>query len=449
MGDADQPALHFGPFQLDPAEQRLLRDGEPVALTPKAFELLVCLVQHQGRLVSKEDLLRAVWPDTFVEEAVLTVNMSAIRKALGDDRNGHTYIETVPRRGYRFVAPVLRGETGAKVTVAPRRFTPKRVAWIAAPAIVIVALASALFANRPYPPRPVVTGSVAVLPLRSLSSGAAQEEFADAMTEMLITELGQVPALKVVSRQSILQYAQSRKSMPQIARELNVEYLAEGTVGRDGQHVRITAQLIHGATDRHVWAQSYERDLGSTFALQSDVAGSIAREIGIKLATTPARRVRASVPQAAYEAYLRAGFLLGSGPASPAIEQFRQAIDLDPSFAEAYAAMANAYFGPAFYGGMRPNESWPNMRDAALKAIELDDSLASAHAALALAKMHYDWDWQGAEREFKRSLQLNPNDSDVRHLYAHYLLTIGRPTDSLAEMSRAFEIDPVGVGTAT
>ncbi len=461
-----RPVFAFGAFRLDPAEQRLTLDGVAVPLTPKAFELLLFLVEHPGHLLRKDELLAAAWPGTFVEEAVLSVNMSAIRKALSTDPTGAAWIETVPRRGYRFNAPVrqIDGGTGTSApsgaevvgvggpagsTSAARGRRRMRVVW-AVMSITLVLTVAFVQLSRPRPRPAVAASSIAVLPLQSLSSDPDQEYFADALTELLITDLGQIPALRVVSRQSILQYRDSRKPLPAIARELNVEYLAEGTVSRDGDRVRVTAQLIHGASDRHVWSMSYERDLPGAFALQNEVTESIAREIGLKLAPAPARSVGATtIPAEAYEAYLRGNYLLDQGQTGAAIEQLRRAVVLHPRFAAAYARIASSYFGPGFYGGMRPSEAWPNMREAALKALDIDSTNAEAHAALADVKLHYDWDWADAEREFQRSLQLNPSDSGVRHFYAHYLLTVGRDRESLAQMDRAFEIDPVGAGTAT
>ena len=295
---------------------------------------------------------------------------------------------------------------------------------------------------------PSIGNSVAVLPLRSLSEDPEQQHFADAMTDLMLTDLGRIPKMRVVSRQSVLQYEKTQKSLPQIARELNVDCIVEGTVQRVGSRVRITAQLIQGSTDRHLWAQSYERDLGDTFALQQEVAEAIAREVGVKLAPAAARQAPHVAPEV-YEAYLRGLYALDEGKTANALTELRKAIALDPSYAPAYTKMASAYFGRAFFGAVAPSEAFPAMKEAALKAIELDERDAEAHAWLANEKLHYEWDWAGAEREFRRSLQLNPNDSDVRHIYAHYLLTVGRWQESLAEMDHAFENDPVGLGAAT
>jgi TolB-like protein/DNA-binding winged helix-turn-helix (wHTH) protein len=450
----------FGPFRLDASERLLLRDSEPVPLTSKAFELLAVLLEHSGHLVDKQELLRRVWPDAFVEEAVLSVNIAAIRRALGDD--AHQYIETVPKCGYRFVGDVQTVETAETQparSVAPTEAPPavarviaanrkKRLPWIVLTATLVVGALS-LQVGWQALTRPRIGNSVAVLPLKSLSDNPEQQHFADAMTDLLLTNLGRIPQLRVVSLQSVMQYQGTHKTLPQIARELKVDCIVEGTVHREGDRVRITAQLIHGPTDRHLWAASYERDLSGAFAVQDDVAESIAREIGIKLAPAQRRREAPPVSAAAHEAFLRGMSFLDEGADAKAIEEFRKTVAIDPNYALAYTKMASAYFGRAFFGFMPPNEAFPAMKEAALHAIEKDGGDAEAHAWLANEKLHYEWDWPGAEREFRRSLELNPSDSEVRHIYAHYLLTVGRWQESLAQMDRAFETDPVGIGTAT
>ena len=473
---ASRPRYAFGPFEVDVAESLLLRDSQPVPLTGKAFAVLALLLERGGHLVEKQELLARIWPDSFVEEAVLSVNVAAIRRALGDDcRN---CIETVPRRGYRFIGEVRRVENtadtpepttaepspaveSAPIQVAgPPHRRATRLRWAIVAAAVVVAAAgvaglapwrSGQFAGRPPlapAPAPAVGNSVAVLPLRSLSDDPAQQHFAEAMTDLLITDLGRIGGLKVVSRQSVLQYGRTTKTLSGIARDLSVDCIVEGTVWREGQHVRITAQLIHGPTDRHLWAQSYDRDIGDTLAMQEEVAESIAREVGVKI--SPARVQEAPhVAPAVYEAYLHGLYLLDEGKTDDAVAEFRRATVMDPTYAAAYTKTASAYFGRAFFGVQQPKEAFPNMKEAALRAIELNDRDAEAHSWLAIEKLQYEWDWAGAEREFKRSLELNPSDSDVRHMYAHYLLTVGRPQESLSEMDRAFENDPVGLGAAT
>jgi len=451
------PKYAFGPFQMDVGECLLTRGSEAIPLTSKAFAVLSVLLERPGHLVEKQTLLARVWGDTAVEEAVLSVNVAAIRRALAD--NGNRYIDTVPKHGYRFTAPVevLAAGEGAAETANPTPETAaptagrQRGRWlrvVAAAAVVLLALLSIPATRaRLFPPK--LGNSIAVLPLQSLSDDPEQRHFADAMTDLLLTDLGRIPQLRVVSRQSVLQYAGSHKDLPQIARELKVDTIVEGTVRREGRRVRITAQLIHAPTDRHLWAQSYERDLGDALDMQQEVAESIAREIGVQLAPASQKREARHVSPAAREAFLRGLSFLDAGDDGKATQEFRAAIAIDPNYGPAYTKIAGAYFGGGFFGFVPPKEAFPAMKEAALKAIELDDTDAEAHATLASEKLHYEWDWAGAEREFRRSLELNPSDADVRHIYAHYLLTVGRAQESLAQMDRAFETDPVGLDTAT
>ena len=470
------PRYAFGPFQLDVGESLLLRDQQPVPLTGKAFSVLALLLERAGHLVEKQELLERLWPDAFVEEAVLSVNVAAVRRALGDDER--RYIETVPRRGYRFVgearriddeaqapgpapadlpAPLLAEPTIAES--APAEPTPpapagrRRVArlrWAVA-AVAVLAVAVVAWRARPFglgTPAAAVGRSVAVLPLRSLSADPDQRRFAAAMTDLLVTELGGIPALRVVSQQSSALYADSHMPLPAIARELKADAIVEGTVVREGAHVRITAQLLQASSDRQVWAASYDRDLGDTMAMQEEVAEAIARQVGVTV--DPASvRTPARVAPAVYEAYLRGLYFLDEGRTDQAVAEFRSAVAADPNYGPAYTKIASAWFDRAFFGMMPPREAFPTMKEAALKAIEIDDRDAEAHAWLATEKLQYEWDWAGAEREFRRSLELNPSNSEVRHMYSHYLLTVGRRAESMAEMARAFQIDPVGLGAAT
>ncbi len=290
--------------------------------------------------------------------------------------------------------------------------------------------------------------SLAVLPLQNLSGDPAQDYFADAMTEQLTTDLAQISSRRVISRTSAMNYKGAKKPLPQIARELNVDGVVEGSVQRSGQQVRITAQLIYGATDQHMWAKTYERPLQDVLALENDLAAEISREVGGTL--NPQQQVRpASTRQVnpeAYELYLRGSSYFDEFNLLKSVDYLNQAIKLDPSYAASYAKMAEAYYFLGFFNLMAPNAAFPRMKDAALKALERDENLAAAHGALALVKLHYDWDFPGAEKEFKRALELNPNDADIRHDYSHYLIAMGRLEESATESDRALQLDPVDTG---
>lgn len=294
--------------------------------------------------------------------------------------------------------------------------------------------------------------SIAVLPLENLSKDPEQDYFADGMTDALITSLGKIASLRVISRSSVMQYKRAPKRPPQVARELQVDAVVEGTVLRSGDRVRITAQLIEASTDRHLWAESYEGDLRDVLALQDKVARVIAQEIRVKL--TPQEQVRLSrsrrVDPDAHQAYLRGryfsdkrtseGFIKG-------IEYFQQAIEKDPSYAPPYSGLADAYVLLAYRGFRPPNDVLPKAKAAGMKALELDPTVAETHTSLAHAAL-YDRDWPYAEKEFRRAIELDPSYVNAHHWYSHYLLALGRVTESLAESNRALDLAPLDVTLA-
>jgi eukaryotic-like serine/threonine-protein kinase len=288
--------------------------------------------------------------------------------------------------------------------------------------------------------------TLAVLPLENLSHDPEQEYFADGMTEALTTDLARMETLQVISRTSTMQYKAAKKSLPTIAHELNADAIVEGSVQRIGNRVRITAQLVRAADDRHLWVNSYDRDFRDVLVLQDEVASDIAKQIESRLGgprPTPPPKMQAVSPEA-YEIYLKANYYLDSFDLQKSIEYYNQAIKLDPDYAPAYAHMARAYFFMAFFGAVSPKEGWGKVKEAATLAVQKDERLPEGHGALGLAKLHYDWDFVGAEQEFKRALELNPNDADIRHDYAHYLMAMGRLVESEAESKRALELDPMG-----
>jgi eukaryotic-like serine/threonine-protein kinase len=288
--------------------------------------------------------------------------------------------------------------------------------------------------------------AIAVLPLQNLTGDTAQDYFADGMTEALTTDLARMESLQVISRTSTMQYKAAKKSLPVIARELNAGAVVEGSVQRFGNRVRVTAQLVRAADDRHLWAETYEGDFRDILALQDDVASAIAKQVESRLGgPQPQRLAKAqAVSPEAYEAYLKANFYLDQFDLQKSIEYYNQAIKLEPNYAPAYAHMARAYFFLAFFGTLPPQEGWRKVKEAASLAVEKDDLLADGHGALGLAMLHYDWDFAGAEREFKRALELNPNNADIHHDYGHYLMAMGRVAESEAESKRAVALDPMG-----
>src|SRR5256884_1356710 len=459
----EERLYQFGPFRLDPAERLLLHEGQAVPLSAKAFDLLVLLTENSGHLLEKDDLMKKIWPETVVEEVNLAHNISIIRRALASRGDVHEYVETVPKRGYRFVAPVQnvaksvghaateiasREGEDAKTVASTRRSRVALVgAGLAATAVTLLVSVDpgeggpCLLGG---PPPPVRT--IAVLPLQNLSGDAAQDYIADGMTEALTTDLARMESLQVISHTSAIQYKTAKKALPAIARELKVDAVVEGSVQRSGSHVRITAQLVRASDDRHLWADTYERDFRDVLALQDEVASDIAKQIESRLGgpkPAPVPKAQAVNPEA-YENYLRANYYLDSLDLQKSIDYYRQAIKLDPNYAPAYAHMAQAYSFLAFFGEISPSEGWGKVKEAASLAIQKDERSPAGHGALALARLHYDWDFRGAELEFKRALELNPSDADVRHDHAHYLMAMGRAAESEAESARAVELDPVG-----
>jgi len=466
MAQAAKHLYEFGPFRIDPSEGLLLRDEQPIPLAPKAFEALLLLVESSGHLIEKGVLMQKLWPDSFVEEANLSKYIFTLRQALSDGEDGQKYIETVPKRGYRFVASVQKlaaesveqapaemlsceGEGAKTVTSTTRRRIALVSAVLAATAMVLLVWLdpgewrARLFGG---PARPVRT--IAVLPLQNLSGDTAQDYLADGMTEALTTDLARMESLQVISRTSAIQYKAAKKSLPVIARELNADAVVEGSVQRSGDRVRVTAQLVRASDDRHLWANTFERDFPDVLALQDEVASAIAKQVESRLGgprPAPPPNVQA-VNIEAYENYLRANYYFDNFDLQKSIDYYRQAIKLDPNYAPAYAHMAEAYSFLAFFGAVSPSEGWGKVKEAASLAVQKDERLPEGHGALALAKLHYDWDFPGAEQEFKRALELNPSDADVRHEHAHYLMAMGRLAESEAESRRAVELDPVGDG---
>jgi TolB-like protein/DNA-binding winged helix-turn-helix (wHTH) protein/Tfp pilus assembly protein PilF len=468
----------FAPFRLDVTEGVLLRDGKTVSITPKAFELLRVLVENHGHILSKEDLLRQVWPETFVEEGNLSFNISQLRKALGQKENGVTYIETIPKRGYRFAAPVtvvngggLPAAVAAKAAPAPlqevlpeesaavgmrqlRVPIQRRPLVLALVVLVALLLAVNLGGLRKRLPwgQPSIARiqSIAVLPLEDVSHDPNQEYFADGMTDQLIMELGRIGALRVISRTSAMAYKGVRKPLAQIARELRVDAAVEGTVLRSGDRVRISAQLIRVNPEGHLWARTYEREWRDALVLQEDVAHAIAREIRVNL--TPQERARLSsarpVDPQAQDAYLRGVYFWNKRTEKDlerSIEYFDRAIERDPGYALSYTGLANGYSSLGLYGHLPPREAFPKAHVAALRALELDDNLAEAHAVLGFYKALYEWDEPGADREFRRAIELNPGCTFAHIWRGEVLSDLERPTEALAELDRAHELDPTSL----
>ena len=442
-------------------EKVLLRKNHPVHVPPKAFEVLCALVENRGHTIDKIELLRRVWPETFVEEATLAQNIFTLRKTLGEPAEGREYIETVPKRGYRFVAPVRMWEAGATHNAAldsvsgPTRAS--RRVWAVSLLGAALLCAGSWVAWREFGrhDRPVAPRTkLAVIPFENLSGDPGQEYFCDGLTEDLITRFGSLSPddLGVIARTTTMQYKNTAKGVEQIGRELRVDYVVEGSVVRGKDKVRINAQLIRVGDQTHVWAQSYERDLGGVLALQDDVSAAIADAVEFRLKKPPTASGlnQGTRNAAAYEAYLKGRYFWNqrSEPGHlKAIEFFNEAISEDPGYAEAYSGLADAYalLGSNPGTNVTRQEAMAKARAAAVKALSLDEALAEAHTSLAFIYWHYDWNWPAAEKEFQRALQLNRSYPTAHHWYAYYLMSQGRTRQALEEIRRAQQSDPLSL----
>jgi TolB-like protein/DNA-binding winged helix-turn-helix (wHTH) protein/Tfp pilus assembly protein PilF len=454
--EASRLTYSFGPFHLDPAQHRLCRDGRDLRLPPKVFETLVLLVERRGLLVAKDDLMKALWPGTFVEEVTLARNISSLRKALGDTpgQDQSEYIETVSKRGYRFIADVKELDWPTPPLELPniksRQNSRVLIALFGAMLLLVcIGVFWRFSAGRKSAP-PI--RSLAVLPLENLSNDPEQEYFVDGMTDELITNLAQIHAIRVISRSSVMQFKHANKTLPEIARTLNVDAIVEGSVARSGNNVHITAQLLDARQDRHLWAATYERQMEDVLGLQTQVARAIADQVKAKLTPEEDARLSKHAPSnpEAYDALLQGRFLMSRRNSEAerlkkAIAYFQRAVAIDPNNAEAWAALGDGYASlGGDYEAEDPAVTRPKARSAIARALELDPNLAEAYIASGWLKM-FDWGEGGAERDFKRAIELNPNNSAAHRRYAFYLDLRGRINEALAEDRLAIDLAPLDI----
>ncbi|HVF73345.1 MAG TPA: winged helix-turn-helix domain-containing protein [Chthoniobacterales bacterium] len=479
MEASRSPVYEFGEFQIDALKRRLQkRDGSVVPVTPRVFETLLYLVEHHGDLVERDQLMDAVWPDAVVEENNITQNVSTLRRVLGDSQGANRFIVTVPGRGYRFVAEVRPADVVAGIAdpglerdipVSRRPGSPipattgRRVGPLlltTAAVLIVGVIGLLLWRGRIQTPSPTASASearpaaleksIAVLPFANLSGDADNAYFADGIKDEILARLSRVAALKVISRTSTEKYKNAPENLREIALNLGVAHILEGSVQKSGETVRVTVQLIHAPTDTHLWAETYDRKLTDIFQVETEVAQRIATALEATLTGSEARALTAK-PTAnveAHEAYLKGRYFWNKRTVEgfkQATEYFSHAVALDPRYAQAWAGLSDALL---FLGG----ESAPEQEDlrargrtALQKALEIDESLAEAHASLGLLAMNFDWDWPRAETEFKRAIELDPNYATAHQWYGEFLADMGRPDEGISEIRHARELDPLSV----
>lgn len=465
--------FRVGPWLIRPNLNTISQNGTTIRVEPKVMAVLVCLASSQGDPVSKEKLINAVWPDTFVSDDVLTRSISELRRIFQDDARQPRFIETIPKRGYRLLTPTearsVDTDVASPLTLDRFASDIRQRRWMALIPVVLLFLIAGmclglnvgrwrdrLFRREVHP----VIRSIAVLPLSSLSSDPSQQYFTAGVTDALITELSHVEGLRVISRTSVLPYGNPTRSLPQIAKQLNVDALVEGTVQRSGERMRITAQLIYAPADQHLWANNYERDTRDVLSIEEDVAKAISQEIRLQLTAQRPIKVNHPANLKALEAYLQGQYhrdlaspLLAqngkydeySSETRKAVQLFQTSIREDPNYAPAYVGLGQtlAWDSASMAAPLLHNaENIRLGRIAAEKAASLDPSLADAHLLLARYAFVIDWDWSVAEREFRKAIELNPNLADAHDWYAQYLDAMGRLEEGRKEFELVQQLDP-------
>ena len=482
--------VRFGVFEVDLKACELRKQGLRLKLPEQPFQVLVVLLENPGEIITREELRNRLWPgDTFVDfDHGLNNAVMRLREVLGDSSENPRFVETIPRRGYRFIAPVVgpgpafpvpTTDSEAESGLAPIEATPQLVQraaseatsqpasirrrpsttrlaiWITAILVVVGLLAAGLIrysrvnANKISPAR---NKSLIVLPIENLSGDQDQEYFADGMTDDLIANLAKIRSLRVISRSTAMAYKGTRKPLSQIASELNVDAVFEGTVLRVGNRVRITAELVQVSTDRHLWAETYESQMGDILALQNRVSSAIVNEIRINLTPEEQERLarNPAVAPEGYENYLKGRYYWNKRSdenLTRAIGYFEQATHQDPQYALAYAGLSDCYaiISAEIFGTMPAAEAAPKAKAAALRALEIDPKLSEAETSLATVKFNYDWDWSGAAAGFAKSIHDNPSYATAYQRYSLYLMAMGRPEDSMEQINRARELDPLSI----
>lgn len=435
-------SYRFGRYRVDATDRLLYKDAELIALPPKVFDTLLMLVTNHGHVLGKDEMLKQLWPDTFVEDGTLTQYISLLRKALGENAN---WVENLPRRGYRFMAPVeeIRDDATERLpdlelTRSTTRIKTLRMAGVTAGVIVIASWLAWLYLSRPAPIR-----SIAVLPFLNLSGNSAFDYISDGLSEELTHALTRLPGIRVVARTSAFQFRGRNEDVRKIGQRLNVAGLLEGSVRFDRNRIRVTAQFVDTRTGYHLWSETYDGSLGDLMSIQQRIGAATARRLAqeVRVPEEPASGLSHQI----FLAYLEGRYFLAKGRPETfrrAVEAFTQVISKHPGYARAHSGLADTYYRWALWESFAPGEAFAAARTAAEKALSLDETLAEAHASLANVKFQYDWDFVTAEREFRRSIALDPNRADTWHWFSHFLTATGRFTESLDASKKAIELEP-------
>ncbi len=485
MAKSSRCFYEFGPFRLDPEKNRLLRDGEPVHLSPKSLEALVVLVQNAGKLLEREALIQAVWADTFVEDANLTVAISHLRKVLGQNTETPEYIETIPRVGYRFVADVRETSEEPKSLIIEKRTLSRTVIeeedvphdnaiamgapaknllklglrpmqWrlgVLAAIIVIVAVATTAYflRNRSQPVSASSINSLAVLPFTPLGPQPNGEDYLGVgLSDSLITRLSQIKRFVVRPTSAIVKFADGHQDPLKAGRELGVEGVLNGRISRDADHVRVTVELLRVSDGQSLWSQSFDERFTNLFGVEDAISEHVAQALATQISGDEHERLkkRGTENSDAFNAFLRGRYALSKRTpqdVSQAIKFFRQAIDLDPTYPSAYSGLADSYLLTGDYGWAPASESFPLARAAALKALEIDEAFAEAHSTLGHVEFLFNHDWSAAERDYRRGIELKPNYANGHHWYGWFLIAMGRTDEALREIKQAEELDPLSL----
>lgn len=467
----------FAEFQVDPTKRQLLREGKPVNIKSKTFDLLLMLVENNGRVVGKDELMNTIWQGQFVEEGNLTVQMSALRKVLGETKTENRFLVTVPGKGYRFVADVSeQDEDETEIIIANRTtshvvvdeeikvegrqrkiYSPLRIA-MATLVLILLAVCGAILYRYLSKPTLIITStkidSIAVLPFKPLVSNERDEALEMGITETLITRLSNLKQLSVRPMNAVKKYNNQEQEASAIGKDLKVEAVLDGSIQKTNDRIRVTVRLLSVSDNQTFWTEQFDEKFTDIFTVQDRIASRVAESMKVVLTNSEQQLLakRYTENSESYRAYLRGRYHWNKRTPEglqKGIEDFRQAIDLDPLFALAYTGLADSYILQSLYGAKPATDVMPKARAAANKALEIDSQLAEAHASLALVKFLFDYDWIAAENGFKQALELKPNYATAQQWYGNYLTMAGRHEEAIAALQRASELDPLSLSINT